>query len=82
MWHTKSEKSGKTMEKRNPNTQTAATKRYHEKIGYISKSYKLSKETAEAFKETCAKEGVSQASKLAELMVAYIQSVKESEDEK
>ena len=39
------------MEKRNPNTQTAATKRYHEKIGYISKSYKLNREIAEAFKD-------------------------------
>ncbi|MFQ8778369.1 MAG: chemotaxis protein [Roseburia sp.] len=64
-------KEWKNNGKRNPNTQTAATKKYHEKIGYISKSYKLSKEIAEAFKETCAEEGVSQASKLAELMMAY-----------
>lgn len=56
-----------------PNAQTIATKKYQEKIGYISKSYKLKKDIVEAFGEACEKKGVSQASQITKMMKAFIE---------
>ena len=39
-------------------TQAAATRKYEQKVGLISKSYKLRKELVEGYAEACAKEGV------------------------
>lgn len=54
-----------------PKPQTRATKKYEIKAGIISKSYKLKREVVEAFAEACKEAGVSQASKLSEMMIGY-----------
>jgi hypothetical protein len=46
---------------------------WNEKAGYISKSYKLKRDTVEAFAEACEKAGVSQAGKLTEMMKAFVE---------
>ena len=46
--------------------------RWSQKNNYISKSFKMYKSTADRFKEACEKVGVSQASKIAELMESFI----------
>lgn len=43
------------------------------KNGYIAKTYKLPVEIVEKFKETCAKEGVSQSSALVNLISKFIE---------
>lgn len=60
----------------NPSSQTKASKKYQNKVGYIAKSYKLKKEVAEAFSEACKKNGVSQASKITEMMLEYVNNTK------
>lgn len=47
---------------------------YAERNGLISKTYKLNKELVDEFKATCEANGVSQASKLQELMQEYIRA--------
>ena len=54
------------------NTQTKATTKYQEKIGLISKSYKLKKELTDKFKETCERLGVGQVATISELMEKFI----------
>lgn len=51
-----------------PNSQTIATQKYNDKIGMISKTYKLKKQVVEDFAKACEKAGVSQAKKLTEMM--------------
>lgn len=60
------------MPKGSPKQQTIASKKYQEKAGYISKSYKLKKDLVEEFRKACEREGVSQAGKITELMQEYI----------
>ena len=60
------------MPKGNPGAQTIATQKYHQKIGLISKSYKLKQELVERFAAACDKAGVSQAAKISELMEHFI----------
>lgn len=48
----------------------------------MSKSYKLKKETVEAFAKACDEAGVSQAGKLTEMMNAFVNEVKEAKKEK
>lgn len=48
--------------------QSAATRKYEEKAGWMSKSYKLKRDVVEAFAEACKKKGVSQAGTLMEFM--------------
>lgn len=52
--------------------QSRAIKKYSEKEGLISKSYKLKREIVEAFAESCRSAGVSQASQLTNLMNEYV----------
>ena len=52
--------------------------RWNAKAGLISKSYKLKKQVVEEFAQACETAGVSQASKLTEMMEAFIHSVKEN----
>ena len=59
------------------NNQTEATKRYREKIGVISKSYRLKKELTEKFAQACQQNGVSQASQISKMMQAYIDETNE-----
>ncbi len=63
----------------NPNAQTKATEKYARKVGLISKSYKLKREVVDEFAKACEKAGVSQAAKLTQMMVAFIEENKESE---
>lgn len=57
----------------NPKPQTIATKKYEQKAGFVSKSYKLRREVVEQFAEACEKAGVSQAAQLTSMMKAFIE---------
>ena len=63
----------------NPKPQTIATRKYEEKAGWVSKSYKLKKEVVEAYAEACEKAGVSAAGQLTKMMKKFIEEVKASE---
>lgn len=52
----------------NPKPQTIANKKYQEKVGYISKSFKLKKSAVEEFAKACEKEGISQSAQLTKMM--------------
>ena len=65
------------MPKGSPKPQTIATEKYQKKIGIISKSYKLRKDTVDRFKEACDLSGISQAAKITELMEQFIAEVKQ-----
>ena len=55
-----------------PKPQTVASKKYQEKVGYTSKSYKLKKDIVDKFADACKKANISQAKKLSELMQNFI----------
>lgn len=59
------------------NQQSAATQRYHEKIGLVTRSYKLDKEISERFKEACAAAGISQRQQLEKMMLEFIDGMKQ-----
>lgn len=56
-----------------PKPQTIATKKYEQKAGFVSKSYKLRRELTERFADACEKAGVSQASQLSRMMESFIE---------
>lgn len=56
----------------NPTKQTVATKKYSEKVGLISKSYKLRKELTEEFAEACTRRNVSASAAITEFMESFI----------
>lgn len=56
------------------NIQTNATKKYQEKVGLVSKSYKIKKELADAFAKACEKKGISQAKQLSLMMDEFIKN--------
>ena len=56
-----------------PKPQTIATKKYEQKAGFVSKSYKLKRELTEQFAEACEKAGVSQAAQITKMMRAFIE---------
>ena len=60
-----------------PKAQTIASKKYQDKVGYISKSYKLKKDIVERFAEACEKNGISQAAQITKMMAEYINGQKE-----
>lgn len=60
----------------NPKPQTIATKKYEQKAGFVSKSYKLRRELVEQFAEACEAAGVSQAAQLTAMMKAFIERQK------
>ena len=62
-----------------PKPQTVASRKYQTKAGWVSKSYKLKKETADAFTEACKKAGVSAAGQLTKMMNEFIQEVNEKQ---
>lgn len=64
------------MDKRQMDRQNA----WNEKAGYVSKSYKLKKNTVETFATACAAAGVSQAAKLTELMNGFANSVNQCDN--
>lgn len=55
-----------------PNSQTIASNKYAQKVGYISKSYRLKKDLTEEFAKACQENGESQASVLTRMMKEYI----------
>lgn len=63
----------------NPTPQSIATRKYEEKAGWISKSYKLKKEVVDEYAEACRKAGVSAAGQLTTMMKQFIEEVKASE---
>lgn len=60
------------------NPQTKASAKWNKKVGYVAKSYKLKKDTVEAFAEACKTAGVSQAGQLTKMMNDFIQKVEEN----
>ena len=63
------------MPKDKPKPQTIASKKYQDKVGLISKSYKLKRELTEAFAEACKKEDISQAEQLSKMMNDFVEKV-------
>lgn len=59
------------MPKGSPKPQTIASDKYQKKAGWITKGFKIKRETADAFAEACEKAGVSQAAKITEMMLAF-----------
>lgn len=59
-----------------PKPQTVATRKYEEKAGWVSKSYKLKREVVEQFAEACERAGVSQAAQLTKMMNEFIEDQK------
>lgn len=59
-----------------PKPQTVATKKYTQKVGLISKSYKLKQELTQRFAEACEKAGVSQAAQISKMMEQFIEEQK------
>lgn len=57
----------------NPKPQTIATKKYEQKAGFVSKSYKLRKELVNQFAKACEKAGVSQAAQITKMMNEFIE---------
>lgn len=55
-----------------PKPQTIATRKYEQKAGWVSKSYKLKRELVEQFAEACEKAGVSAAGQLSKMMKEFI----------
>ena len=56
----------------NPSKQTMATKKYTEKVGLISKSYKLKKELTEEFAKACNKSNTSASAEITKFMEQFI----------
>lgn len=63
----------------NPKPQTVATKKYEEKAGWISKSYKLKREVVESYAAACEKAGVSAAGQLTKMMKEFIKEQNKEE---
>ena len=61
--------------------QTLRNTRYQEKAGWMSKSYKMKRETVEAFAEACNKAGVSQAGQLMKMMNEFIEEINKTDNE-
>lgn len=63
----------------NPTPQSVATRKYEEKAGWMSKTYKLKRDVVEAYAEACRKAGVSAAGQLTKMMNEFIQEVNEKQ---
>lgn len=66
------------MPKGSPNAQTIASKKYQDKVGYMSKSYKLKRDIVERFAEACEKSKTSQAAQITKMMEDFIREVSEN----
>lgn len=64
------------MPKGAPKAQTRATMKYEAANGWKACTYKLRKETADAFKAACESAGVSQASQLMKMMDEFVTQAK------
>lgn len=65
----------------NPKPQTVASKKYQDKVGWISKSYKLKKEVVELYAEACEKAGISQAGQLMKMMKEFAEKTNREHSE-
>jgi len=63
------------MPKGKPSKQTIASEKYQKKAGYKVKGFKLKGDVADRFAAACEAAGVSQASKITELMESFISEV-------
>ena len=61
-----------------PKPQTIASEKYQKKAGWMTKGFKIKRQLADEFAEACAIAGVSQASKISELMKGFIEEVKQA----
>lgn len=68
------------MEKGNANSQTIATQKYQEKIGLMSKTYKLKRKVVEDFAKACEKSGTSQAAQITRMMKEFIKQNNDSNE--
>ena len=64
----------------NPSPQSVATRKYEEKAGWMSKTYKLKRDVVEAYAEACKKAGVSAAGQLTKMMNEFTQEVNENNE--
>ena len=60
------------MPKGNPTGQTKATEKYRQKMGIITKNFKLPKTFCDEYAAACEKAGVSQTAQIMKLMQAFI----------
>ena len=65
----------------NPSKQSIAARKYEAKAGWMSKSYKMKRETVEAFAEACNKAGVSQAGQLMKMMNEFMEEINKTDNE-
>lgn len=65
-------KEGIIMPAGKPKAQTIASEKYQKKAGYVAKTFKLKKNTVEAFSKKCEDRGDSQAAAITRLMNMYI----------
>ena len=59
-----------------PSKQTIRSEKYQKKVGYIVKGFKMKREIADEFRDTCDKLGVSQASVITKYMEQFIEQNK------
>ncbi len=60
------------------NAQTRATEKYRQKMGIVTKSFKVKKVIKDEFERTCNRLGVSQTEMLTKLMQQFIDENKET----
>lgn len=65
------------MPKGEPKAQTRASQKYQQKVGLISKSYKLRKKLCDDFAEACRIAGTSQSAEITKFMQEFIEQHKE-----
>ena len=63
------------MPRGNPNRQTISTEKYQKKAGYRAKTFKIKGDIGDRFALACRLAGVSQSSKITELMQEFIDQV-------
>lgn len=66
------------MPKGNPSAQTIASQKYQEKVGYMTKGFKLKRGIVEQFEEACRAAGVSQAAQITKMMNAFVEEQKQN----
>ena len=59
-----------------PKKQTIASAKYQEKVGLVSKSYKLKRELVEEFASACNQAGVAQSYQISTMMQEFIKKIK------
>lgn len=64
------------MPKGSPTKQTLRIDRYQKKAGYITKGFKMKRDLADEFRDTCERLGVSQASVITNYMREFIDNNK------